>query len=319
MTYIVMIYMLMAFTWWSVLLFTKNNDAFRAKVELLRMGMTAEGKYVDDISFQKTQQFAIIEKKYMRQEWMILGEAAVFICSLLVGIWLINKAYNQMVESELQRRNFLLSITHELKSPIASIKLTLETFLKRELPKEQVNKLSNNALKESERLNTLVDNLLLAARVESSYQPIFEKFSLSVLLSEIVESFKDQYPQVKFSYTHQSEIVIRADKLGITSVVSNLIENSIKYAANNPTVMLQLSAHNGQVVLQVSDLGIGISDKEKAKIFQRFYRIGNEDTRHTKGTGLGLYIVQQIVQAHQGTITVEDNKPKGTKFIVVLP
>ena len=83
--------------------------------------------------------------------------------------------------------------------------------------------------------------------------------------------------------------------------------------------MLQLSAHNGQVVLQVSDLGIGISDKEKAKIFQRFYRIGNEDTRHTKGTGLGLYIVQQIVQAHQGTITVEDNKPKGTKFIVVLP
>ncbi|MEO1515752.1 MAG: ATP-binding protein [Bacteroidota bacterium] len=320
LSYVVIAYMLVAFLWWSVLLYTKNQDAFLAKAEYWKIMLIAREEVQDAASFQQTELYKNLHSKYKQQEWMIFGEAAVFVISLVIGVYLINRAYSKEMNAAQQRRNFLLSITHELKSPIASIRLILETFLKRNLSEQQLNKFSQNALTEADRLHTLVNDLLLAARMEVAYQPNLEQFKLDRFLEEIVQKLNTKYPKVEFNLRiPQSLPSIEADRLGMTSVALNLLENAVKYSPNQAKIDIHLFEESGKVYWEVADSGSGIPDEEKKKVFDRFYRVGNEDTRKTKGTGLGLYIVKQIVQAHKGMITILDNKPQGTIFKISLP
>lgn len=319
LSYGVIVYLLIAFAWWSVLLFTKNRDAFLAKEELLKLVAAAQGSVESETEFYLSEPYLNLERKYLGQERMILGEAIVFVISLVIGVWLINRGYHKEVMAAQQRRNFLLSITHELKSPLASIRLVLETFLKRELPKQQIDKLSLTGIKETERLNTLVNDLLLSARLESAYQPHQELLSLPELLQEIILKLEDKYPKATFSWNQEMAVDdFRGDRLGLTSVALNLLENAVKYSQGDPVIEVRLSQEGRKIKFEVADQGIGISDKEKKNIFEKFYRVGNEDTRKTKGTGLGLYIVSEIVKAHQGSISVYDNHPKGTVFCIKL-
>ena len=320
LSYIVIAYMLMAFTWWSVLLFTKNKDAFFAKRDLLKIGMIAEGLIKNDADFFNSAMYQTLEKRYRRQEWMILGEALVFVFSLIIGIWLINRGYHKEVIAAQQRRNFLLSITHELKSPIASVKLVLETLQKRTLQREQVEKLTDTGLNETERLYRLVEDLLLSAKLETAYQPNLEAIDLSKMLREWIQKMSSKYSHASFNY-YENIInpVLIADKSGLNSVVINLLENAVKYSPSKPLIDVRLSQQHDVICFEIADQGIGIEDKEKKQIFEKFYRVGNEDTRKTKGTGLGLYIVNQIVKAHRGTIAVLDNQPRGTIFRIELP
>ena len=321
LSYFVIAYMLIAFAWWSILLYQKNRDAYFAKTELLRMGMVAEDLYKTEEHFQHSTSYLKLTKKYKRQEWMIFGEAGVFIISLVLGIYFINRGYNREMEIAQQRRNFLLSITHELKSPISSIRLVLETFLKRKLKPEQQSKLGNNAIEDVERLNELVNNLLMAAKLETAYQPHLEFLELSDLVNDIVEKMKEKFPTIHFQIKIEPNLeMAEGDKMGMVSIVTNLIENAVKYNQHdNPEIEVHLKSEKNKIRFEVADNGIGISDKEKKNIFERFYRVGNEDTRRTKGTGLGLYIVNQIVKAHQGKIQVIDNQPIGTRFMVYFP
>lgn len=321
LSYMVILYMLVAFAWWSILLYQKNRDAYQAKVELLAMGLAAEGQYKSDEHFKHNPAYLDLTKKYKRQEWMIFGEASVFIISLVIGIWLINRGYNKEIEIADQRRNFLLSITHELKSPIASIQLVLETFLKRKLTTEQIEKLGKNGIQDSIRLNELVNNLLLAAKLESAYEPQLETIHIDELTEDLVNKLSEKFPSVLITKDIQAGVpAMQGDKMGLVSVITNLIENAIKYNSNEePEINVQLKQNSEFTLLTFKDNGIGISDKEKKKIFTRFYRVGSEDTRKTKGTGLGLYIVEQIVKAHQGKIHLKDNKPTGSIFEILLP
>ncbi|HMN88527.1 MAG TPA: HAMP domain-containing sensor histidine kinase [Saprospiraceae bacterium] len=321
LTYSVMAYMLLAFTWWAVLLFTKNRDAFYAKRDLLRIGMIAEGRIVGtDEAFFATPAYQALEHSYRRQEWMILGEALVFVFSLIVGIWLINRGYNREVMAARQRRNFLLSITHELKSPIASIKLVFETLLRRELKREQFEKLNKTGLHETERLHMLVEDLLLSAKLETAYQPYLEPLDLAELLQEWVQKLQVKYSNARFHFhTTTTDTLLYADRSGLTSVIINLLENAVKYSPEQPSIDVRLQQYNGSLIIEVADQGIGISERDKKQIFEKFYRVGNEDTRKTKGTGLGLYIVEQIVKAHRGQINILDNVPCGTVFRIELP
>jgi len=313
--------MLTAIAWWSILLFTKNRDAFQGRAGESKVLMIADGKIKTDAEFLETTFYKDLKKKYERQEWMILGESLVFVISLIIGVYLINRGYNREIDAAQQRRNFLLSITHELKSPIASIKLVLETFIKRELNAAHINQFSKNALKETDRLNDLVNDLLLAAKVETAYIPHLETINLKQFLGDIIERLQNKYPNVAFTFRQPpNEILIQADRTGLTSVAVNLLENAVKYGAENPHIATVLRQNDkGIIILEIADNGIGIPDKEKTKIFERFYRVGNEDTRKTKGTGLGLYIVNQIVLAHKGTIQVMNNRPEGTIFSISLP
>jgi signal transduction histidine kinase len=312
--------MLLAFSWWTVLLHTKNRDAFLAKNELLKLSLIAKNEIKNEEEFLKNSFHIELRDAYKRQEWMILGEASVFVLSLLIGIVFINRGYHKEILAAKQSSNFLLSITHELKSPIASIRLGFETLQRKKLSEEQSHVLLKNGINDTDRLNNLVSDLLLSARLESTYQLNTELFSLEILIEECVQLLKQKFPSAILKVNLIQEMPeILADYSAIRSVIINLLENAVKYSDSVPEINIGLTSNNERCVIEISDKGIGIDQSERKKIFEKFYRIGNEDQRKTKGTGLGLYIVDQIVRAHNGSITVSSNQPKGTIFNVFLP
>ena len=319
-SYLVIFYMLLAFSWWTVLLHTKNRDAFLAKNELLKLSLIAKNEIKNEEEFLKNSFHIELRDAYKRQEWMILGEASVFVLSLLIGIVFINRGYHKEILAAKQSSNFLLSITHELKSPIASIRLGFETLQRKKLSEEQSLVLLKNGINDTDRLNNLVSDLLLSARLESTYQLNTELFSLEILIEECVQLLKQKFPSAILKVNLIQEMPeILADYSAIRSVIINLLENAVKYSDSVPEINIGLTSNNERCNLEISDKGIGIDQSERKKIFEKFYRVGNEDQRKTKGTGLGLYIVDQIVRAHNGSITVSSNQPKGTIFNVFLP
>jgi two-component system phosphate regulon sensor histidine kinase PhoR len=319
-SYLVIFYMLLAFSWWTVLLHTKNRDAFLAKNELLKLSLIAKNEIKNEEDFLKNSFHIELRDAYKRQEWMILGEASVFVLSLLIGIVFINRGYHKEILAAKQSSNFLLSITHELKSPIASIRLGFETLQRKKLSEEQSHVLLKNGINDTDRLNNLVSDLLLSARLESTYQLNTELFSLEILIDECVQLLKQKFPSAIIKVNLIQEIPeILADYSAIRSVIINLLENAVKYSDSVPEINIGLTSNNERCNIEISDKGIGIDQSERKKIFEKFYRVGNEDQRKTKGTGLGLYIVDQIVRAHNGFITVSSNQPKGTIFNVFLP
>ncbi len=322
LTYFIMGYMLLAFVWWSFLLFTKNRDAFQAKIELQQMGMAAEGVIKTPMDFYVSDRYQELMTAYRKQERMIMGETIFLSLSLLAGIYVIYRGYQREVASSRQQRNFLLSITHELKSPLAGIRLALETIAKRgdQLPLDKRQMLSQRGIKEADRLNKLVEDLLLSARLESAYQFHQEPLDLQELVARIVLQQSQQNPEADIEFLPDVSLAqVSGDRQALTSVIINLIENAVKYSPQPAKVSVRLRQEDKMVCLEVADQGIGISTKDKKQVFEKFYRVGSEDTRKTKGTGLGLFIVKELIKAHHGTIRVKDNQPQGTVFAITLP
>lgn len=318
-TFVATLYILMAFGWWWLLLFRKNKENIYDKFEIVKLQMKAENTYIDDAQFRATPQYQTLIQKYDRQKKMIWGEGSLIFLSLLGGVWFINWSFKKEVALSNQRRNFLLSITHELKSPIASIQLVLQTFQKRKLDEKQAEMLLTSANKEADRLNELVNNLLLSAKLETAYEPFIEELNVTHLLNDIISKMQIRFPKAVMHIDKNEVPILRGDKQGLISVFTNLLENAVKYSPNVPFIHIKYRYDNNNFIFDVSDNGLGVTPTEKKKVFEKFYRVGNEETRKTKGTGLGLYIVAQIIKAHKGTIQLLDNQPNGSTFHIVLP
>ena len=301
----------MALIWWTILLHSKNKEVYVAKLELIN-SMPQEAATTNTV--------ATLTATYKRQANMILGEGVVFGVSLLIGIWLIQRSFIRELETKERQNNFLLSITHELKSPLTAINLSLETLIRRKFDQETVNDIAGSALTESHRLEKLINDLLLASRLDHSYHFCMAKFDLSALTSDTIFRYNDKSESVNISSNIQAGIEIIGDSKALEKVITNLLENAIKYGDKSPIdVELSKATHNSYAVLKVKDNGPGIPVKERQKIFQKFYRMGSEHTRTSKGTGLGLYIIKKISEGHQGTVSFQENKPKGSIFEVKLP
>ena len=307
--------MLAAFVWWAILLIKKSEEIYQTKLSLAKI------EQVQNLNDSYEAKQKAIEKERERQRLMIWGEGSVFTITLLIGIWLINRAHNREMEASNQQKNFLLSITHELKSPIASIRLALDTFLKRDLDNNQVKKLSKGALDETVRLNELVNDLLLSAKMENKYDLELETLNLNEIIDQQLISFSKMHPEVEISKNYNSSTInIQGDRQGLILIISNLLENGVKYNyTNDKELAINLLDKNDKIIIEISDNGNGILEKHRNKIFEKFYRAGNEETRKTKGTGLGLYIVKEFVKFHHGTIEVKPNQPKGSVFKILLP
>jgi two-component system phosphate regulon sensor histidine kinase PhoR len=253
---------------------------------------------------------------------MIMGEGSVFILVFTVGAYNLHASINKERRLQEQKKNFLLSVTHELKSPLASIKLYMETIQKRKLEHSQIIDFVGKCLLDVDRLNDMVENMLLASKIENrSYSFPKEQFNLSILVDSVVNRLqinKCDFSQQLINAEIEPKVEITGDKFALTSVVTNLIENAVKYSQPCAEVNVKLFRKDGQVYLMVADQGIGIADNEKSRIFDKFYRVGSEDTRNTKGTGLGLYIVKQVLEKHEASIRVKDNIPEGSVFEVVF-
>lgn len=251
---------------------------------------------------------------------MILGEGAVFILLFFTGAYQLQKTLRKEQKLHEQQRNFLLSVTHELKSPLASIKLYLQTILKRNLDKEQMHSFMNNSLKDIERLDDLVENMLIATRIDNhSYSFPKEEFNLTEVVSRVASRLQIHTCSSQIiKLDAEPEVCVTGDKFALTLVVSNLIENAVKYSPPCEEIKVSLKKTANGVSFTVADKGIGIKDEEKARIFEKFYRVGSEDTRKTKGTGLGLYIVKQVLDKHLALIKVKNNRPTGSIFEVTF-
>ncbi|MFI5158564.1 MAG: sensor histidine kinase [Sphingobacteriales bacterium] len=253
---------------------------------------------------------------------MILSEGSMFVIVFCVGAYYLHSSINKEQKLQEQKKNFLLSVTHELKSPLASIKILLQTIQKRSLTKVQTLDFIDKSLLDIERLDDMVENMLLASKIDNrSYTFPKAKFNLSVLVDSIVNRLqitKCDCNQQIIDAEIEPKIEITGDKFALTSVVTNLVENAIKYSSPCEAVVVKLFSKEGRIHFQVADHGIGIADEEKSRIFDRFYRVGSEDTRNTKGTGLGLFIVKQVLDKHEATIRVKDNRPAGSVFEVVF-
>lgn len=253
---------------------------------------------------------------------MILGEGSMFVIVFTVGAISLHKSIKKERRLQEQKKNFLMSVTHELKSPLASIKLLLQTIQKRDLTKQQVHDFINKSLLDIERLDDMVENMLLASKIDNrSYTFPKAQFNLSALVDNVVNRLqlnKCDLTQQLINAEIEPKIEITGDKFALTSVVTNLIENAIKYSGPCEVVDVKLYSKDDKIFLEVADHGIGIADAEKPRIFDRFYRVGSEETRNTKGTGLGLYIVKEVLNQHEASISVKDNDPTGSIFEVVF-
>lgn len=260
--------------------------------------------------------------KYVpERKGMIISEGLIFLAIFVMAVIHLKRHLDRERYYHQQQQNFLLSVTHELKSPLASIKLYLQTILKRDLDREQQQVFLANSLKDIERLDYLVENVLLATKLESrSFSLPKEDFNLTELIEGVVERLQKSAckSQQVIAADLQEDVILRADKFAITNVVTNLIENAIKYSPPCANINVKLYKSDSKVYFTVEDFGEGISDEDKKLIFNKFYRVGNEATRKTKGTGLGLYIVKTVLQKHQAVIRVKDNSPKGSIFEVIF-
>ena len=213
----------------------------------------------------------------------------------------------------------MLSVTHELKSPIAAMKLNLQTLEKYQLDEEKRNRLIDQCIRESNRLNDLCNNMLVASQIEGGqYKPAREIVDLATLVHECARDYEQRYPG-RFTEEIMDSGNITGDRVFLQMAINNLLENAVKYTPADTTVHIHLAAKNHHFCLQIIDSGSGIPDAEKKKVFNKFYRIGNESSRKSKGTGLGLYLTAKIIGQHKGRISVKDNKPQGSIFEVSLP
>lgn len=313
--HVVFLYITISFLWWSYLLHRNNYDNFHG---ILEREQQRYGQFGD---FTRTPAYQELYANFKRTEWMLYGEGAVFLFLIGLGFWRIRKTFREEIAMTRQQNNFLLSITHELKSPLASLKLSMQTMQKRQLDQEHIQKISNMALDDIARLQSLVENILWASKIESAnFSLNLELLDVSALTLEIYERIQEKFEgQRIFESNIEPDVHCYADRLSFASVIYNLIENAIKYSSDKATIAVHVTGDEQHIYLSVADTGMGVPDKEKEKIFNRFYRIGTEETRTTKGTGLGLFIVKHIVQRHNGTIYVADNAPRGSIFKVTIP
>lgn len=294
--YAIGVYILIQFLWWAWLLIDQSSEIVNLSEEL-------------------NPQSAM-----NRRIMMVLGEGIVFILLLVFGFKKLKDSIQKEVQVAHTQRNFLLSVTHELNTPLATVKLYLQTLNKRSLPEDKKQEILQKSLAETNRLKGLVDNILTSARIEENALVLHpEKQDLSALIIELIEPFRENFGSSKFDIKIEENVFASVDKLGLQSILQNLIENAIKYDPDNGVIKIRLENFEETAHLSISDLGIGINEDQVISIFDKFYRVQSEQTRSTKGTGLGLYIVKNLVGLLNWKITYSKITPKGSIFKLIIP
>lgn len=249
---------------------------------------------------------------------MVIGEGVVFLLILLLGHWQIRRSIKKQMLLDQGQRNFMLSITHELKTPLAANKLYLQTISKRDLDDAKRKELLEKAIDENKRLEQMIDKILNATRLENkSIDFSKETINLYSFVNAVKERFQSFNPELKLNLDISNNVDVIADQFLLETVLNNLIENAIKYTDNSEITVYAIKKEQ-EIVFGVKDKGNGVPSELREQIFRKFYRTGDEDTRSTKGTGLGLFIVKQICDLHNWNIKCVNNDPQGSDFQITV-
>ena len=301
-------YMIAAFIWWYVSLEKQNNEIAAIKFQSIQINdpsLKAKTHAIQDFQLRKTKQF--------------IGEGLTILVLFLLGAIYVYRSLMKQLRYADQQQNFMMAVTHELKTPIAISHLNIETLLKRDLDTSQQLKLLEATLKETKRLDSLSTNILLTAQLDmGQYEANKQLVNVSELLRQNIKSFQERYPSRICNTMVEDTMEIQGEPLLIQLLINNLIDNANKYAPVTEPIYIHLQSHQNMIQLIVKDQGPGIAAMDRNKVFEKFYRVGAETTRTTKGSGLGLYLCKRIAEFHNATIQLTTNTPTGSIFTVTF-
>jgi signal transduction histidine kinase len=302
-------YMILALAYWFFALEKQNR-----LIEEIRLQQIPATSQNHPAPLQEIQRYAD------RKTVQYIAEGLTFLALILVGAVFVFRATRRQFRLSEQQQNLMMAISHELKTPIAITQLNLETLQKRTLDTATQQKLLNNSLVETNRLNTLCSNILLASQFDSGmYRATAMPVNLSAILQQSVEANRARFISSQIILGADSDVTILGEEWLLLILMNNLIENALKYSPAGKPIEVALQRLTAGWEVSVSDQGPGIVEGEQRNIFKKFYRTGSEWTRQKKGTGLGLYLCKKIAESHGATITVANQLTGGSRFAVLFP
>jgi two-component system phosphate regulon sensor histidine kinase PhoR len=272
-----------------------------------------------EVYFPSQQKAVLVEMSV----WLIF--TAIFILIIVFSfMYIVNTIIKQKKLSQI-KNDFINNMTHEFKTPIATISLASEVLLHADADAspERINKYSRIIYDENIRMRGQVDRVLQVARLDrDEFSLTKTEFDLHQLVKKTVKNlcFEKCEEQTTLNYQlHAEKHLLNADEMHIKNVVTNLVDNAIKYSVNGTTLNIETVNRQDGIVLSIEDNGIGMSKEELKHIFDKFYRIPTGNIHNVKGFGLGLYYVKNMVNAHGGEIHVRSEINKGSRFDIYLP
>ncbi len=260
-------------------------------------------------------------ERWVHRNFLILGVVSLL---LVGGLVLTYRSVSQEMAVAKLKSDFVSNVSHELRTPLSLIRLYAETLeLGRIQEGSKIHEYYSIIRKESERLTALINNILDFSRIEAGRKEYeFRETDIAELVRNTLESYRGQIEEQGFAFEQDIEgsiPAVRVDREAIARSLVNLVNNALKYSAQEKFLRVRLYRSNGAVKLEVADRGIGIARGEQSKIFEKFYRAGDPLVHNTKGSGLGLSLVRHIAHAHGGEVEVESAPGKGSKFTLSLP
>ncbi|MEO8238788.1 MAG: HAMP domain-containing sensor histidine kinase [Flavobacterium sp.] len=261
-------------------------------------------------------------------DWeMIILRRMVFILvlslfSILILITLFVIALKALIKQKKVndiKTDFINNITHELKTPLATLSISTKILEQKNIREndKNFNAIINTISRQNNRLQHLIDQVMSNSLAENEIELQKEKIETEDFLLSIVNDFKITYPKVNIETDFQtSKTTLVLDKFHLTTAILNVFENAVKYGSNN--IKIKTKTIQNQFSISIEDDGIGISKNKQALLFEKFYRVEQGNLHNTKGLGLGLYYVGQIIKAHQGTIAVMSDLGKGAVFTIMF-
>ncbi|MEO7923729.1 MAG: ATP-binding protein [Chitinophagaceae bacterium] len=312
--WMLLFYIIAALVWWFISLNKQNNVMKNFEISSLRASV--DSLTAPALFRQKIQK---INTEHSRNSSKYIGEGGIFFILILIGASFVYRSVRRQFKLQQQQQNFMMAVTHELKTPISVARLNLETLQKYHLDPEKQKKLIRTTLDETTRLDFLTNNILTVSQLEGSlYESAKEELDLSTLLKDCLQGFRDRFPDRKFPCDIEEDADVKGDPLLLQILINNLLENAVKYSPRESPVTAVLKKFRSGIELQIKDEGPGIPEEEEKMIFSKFYRIGNEATRKKQGTGLGLYLCRKIARDHNADISVTKNLPRGSNFVVIF-
>jgi two-component system phosphate regulon sensor histidine kinase PhoR len=299
------------------------------KGENFSKSKTYKVKLFPNDTFQQDQTLQVYfpekENYILKNLWSIFGSSFLLI-AFVGGIFYysVNSLLNQKKLSNI-KNDFINNMTHELKTPVSTIALALEVIKDKEINKspEKTERYLNIITEENRRLGTQIEKVLQIAKLEKGDLNLhFEPIDINEVLDQVVKNQSVQMEQhgVKLNLDLQAEeTIVSADRVHLTNIVFNLMDNAIKYSKEQPEISIATSNTTSALSITISDNGIGIPKDQLNKIFEKFYRVPKGDLHDVKGFGLGLSYVKNMVEMHKGSITVNSKIEEGTEFSINLP
>ena len=260
------------------------------------------------------------------REVALLVFGIIFFALIITGLVLNTIFLVREIRRNEQHDSFLNAVTHELKTPIASTRLYLETLKTRDVDAEKRREFYDIMLADSDRLLNTVEQVLQAGRTREKQGGLnISEIDVGELLSESIETVQKRHnledTAIKFT-APKERLKISGDREGLQSALINLLDNAVKYSGGEPRISVRLknAALTNKAEIFIKDNGVGIAPGELKRVFKRFYRAPSSSAQNPKGTGLGLFIVKSIIEKHRGKVRAESRgEGKGSTFYVQLP